>query len=139
MPTLPTPIQPRGPAAGKPPMPSPLGGPSGPGGGPMVSPGTGAGQQAMALGQIEGVIDTLFKIAAPFDAGSPELTSILGAIKLLNNMARKKPQDTPRPAPGIPAVQPGAGLGGMPPGGAAGKPPGGPEASAGIPPMPPEM
>lgn len=77
----------------------------------MVSPGTGDGQKAMALGQIEGVIETLMKIAEPFEAGSPELTSLLGAIKLLNNMARKKPGETPGgdkpPVPPIPGMQPG--------------------------------
>jgi hypothetical protein len=89
----------------------------------MVSPGTGAGSQAMALGQLDGVIETLFKIAGAFEPGSPELTGILGATKLLNNLKRKKPDtgaSAAPPAPPIPAVQPGSvGIpkGPLPPGG----------------------
>lgn len=83
----------------------------------------------MALGQVKGIIETLFKMAGSFEAGSPELTAILGAAKLLNNLNRKKPDEGPSaapPPPPIPAVQPGGGglpTGPLPP---TGGPPGGP-------------
>ena len=95
----------------------------------MVSPGTGAGQQAMALGQVKGIIETLFKMAGSFEPGSAELTAILGAAKLLNNLNRKKLDTSAAPpVPPIPAVQPGGGglpTGPLPPGGGpTGGPPG---------------
>jgi len=92
----------------------------------MVSPGTGAGQQAMAMGKIEGVMNTLFGIEEAFPAGTEEKTTLLAVLKLLNNLIRKKPEEKAPPAPPIPAVQPGgAGLptGPLPPG--AGDPLGG--------------
>lgn len=95
----------------------------------MVSPGPGAGHQAMALGQIDGVMDTLFSMAGAFEPGSPELTSLLGAIKLLNNLKRKKPEAAGAaspPAPPVQAMKPGGMPNGpLPPGGGpAGEPPG---------------
>ena len=107
------PIPGRAPTAGKPPRPSALGGPSGPGGNAMLQPGTGAGSQAMALGKIDGVMDTLSSMLDAFPGGSEEVTAILGAMKLLNNLQRKKSQPKPVPAPPIPATRPGSSLGGL--------------------------
>jgi hypothetical protein len=123
---------------------SPIGGPSGPGASPMVSPGTGAGMQAQAKQKVSKVIDQLLEIGASFAKDSGEWNAVSRAISALNGVftaAKKEPE--PKPLP-VPPTTPGAGLGGLggppsgipAPGGApppGGMPPGGP------PPIAPEM
>jgi hypothetical protein len=125
-------------------MKSPIGGPSGPGASPMVSPGTGAGMQAQGKQRVSKVIDQLLEIGAGFPKDGGEWNAISRAISALNGVftaAKKEPE--PKPLP-VPPTTPGAGLGGLggppsgmpPPGGGAspgGMPAGGP------PPIAPEM
>jgi hypothetical protein len=96
---------------------SPVGGPSGPGGSPMVSPGTGAGNQAMAKKKIGEMMKTLLELGAVFEAGSAEFNGVARAIAALNSVA--KGVTTP-PAPKAPIAVPGT-------------PPGGPPAPPGMP------
>ena len=116
------------PAQPRPIMPkTPIAGPSGPGGSPMVSPGTGAGMQARATDQIKKLMGELLKAAQPFQPGSVEFNAVIGAIKNLNGVFNKKSAEagvTKPPIP-IPPTPPGAGLGGLPPQAAATAAPGG--------------
>jgi hypothetical protein len=106
------PPQPIKPGAG---LKSPIGGPSGPGGSPMVSPGTGAGMQARAQQDVEKVINQLLQIGASFPKGSPQFNGIVGAIGKLNAVFKGAPAPEPpkQPLP-VPPTAPGAGLGGAP-------------------------
>jgi hypothetical protein len=134
------------PPGGAPPglMKSPIGGPSGPGASPMVSPGTGAGMQAQGKQRVSKVIDQLLEIGAGFPKDGGEWNAISRAISALNGVftAAKKEWE-PKPLP-VPPTMPGGGLGGLggPPSGIpapgggpslGGMPPGGP------PPIAPEM
>jgi hypothetical protein len=115
---------------------SPIGGPSGPGSSPMVSPGTGAGMQAQAKQKVAKVIDQLLEIGATFSKDSGEWNSVSRAISALNGVftaAKKEPEPKPLPVPPTP---PGAGLGGIgaPP---TGMPPGMPPPAGGLPPIAP--
>src|SRR3984893_1475042 len=124
------------PPGGAPPglMKSPIGGPSGPGASPMVSPGTGAGMQAQGKQRVSKVIDQLLEIGAGFPKDGGEWNAISRAISALNGVftaAKKEPEPKPLPVPG---AMPGGGLGGL------GGPPSGIPAPGGAPPpggMPP--
>jgi len=63
---------------------SPIGGPGGPGGSPMMSPGAGAGNRAAATQQIKAVMPALLMSAMAFESGSKEQQAILRAISSLN-------------------------------------------------------
>jgi hypothetical protein len=112
---------------------SPIGGPSGPGSSPMVSPGTGAGMQARAIQDIGTTIEKLMQVGASFPKGSAEFGTLARVISMLNGLMKKKPEETaPKQPLPVPPTPPGAGLGGMgggPPGGAA-PPMGGPPMGA---------
>lgn len=70
---------------GSPSMPkSPVGGPSGPGGSPMLSPGGGAGNKAAATQQVKAVIPALLMASMAFESGSKEQQALLRAIQSLN-------------------------------------------------------
>lgn len=113
---------------------SPIGGPSGPGGSPMVSPGTGAGMQAAALQKTGKVMETLMECAKAFPPGSPEFGAYSKVIGELNRLMSKKPAGaaagaaTAGPLP-VPPAPMGAGIGGAPapPTGAPPINPGGPD------------
>lgn len=111
---------------------SPIGGPSGPGASPMVSPGTGAGMQARSLASIKQIMDSLMSLAKDFQPGTPQFNGIVGAIKSLNGATKEAPVETPKMPLPVPPTAPGGGLGGvgapptgLPVGGAPGGPPGG--------------
>jgi len=115
-------------------MRSPIGGPSGPGASPMVSPGTGAGMQAQGKQRISKVIDQLLEIGAGFPKDGGEWNAISRAISALNGVytaAKKEPE--PKPLP-VPPTTPGAGLGGL-----GGPPSPGGMPAGGPPPIAPEM
>ncbi len=135
MATPPIPMPMRPPGAGGPGAPgapgggvglpkSPIGGPSGPGGSPMVSPGTGAGMQARALASIKKIMDSLMALAKDFQPGTPQFNGIVGAIKSLNGATKEAPVEPPKTPLPVPPTAPGGGLGGLgaPP---TGGPPGG--------------
>jgi hypothetical protein len=63
---------------------SPVGGPSGPGGSPMLSPGGGEGNQAAAIQSIKAVMPAILKASMAFPSGSKEQQAILRAIQSLN-------------------------------------------------------
>lgn len=63
---------------------SPVGGPAGPGGSPMLSPGGGAGNQAAAVQSIKAVLPAILKASMAFPAGSKEQQAILRAVQALN-------------------------------------------------------
>lgn len=63
---------------------SPMGGPGGPGGSPMLSPGGGAGNKAAATQQVKAVIPALLVASMAFEAGSKEQQALLRAISSLN-------------------------------------------------------
>ncbi len=111
---------------------SPIGGPSGPGGSPMVSPGTGAGMQARAMQDIGTTIEKLMGVGAAFPKGSAEFGTLARVISMLNGLMKKKPDEAPKQPLPVPPTAPGAGLGGM--GGGAPPPMGGPP-MGGAPPM----
>lgn len=93
-----------------------VGGPQGPGGSPMVQPGTGEGMKARALQSIKTIMENLLKESRAFEAGSPELKTILRAASDLNALFNtKKGGESATPPPPVPPVQPGAGLGGVSP------------------------
>lgn len=80
-----SPLAPPPEAPGGPVMPkSPVGGPSGPGGSPMLSPGGGAGNKAAATQQVKAVIPALLMASMAFEAGSKEQQALLRAISSLN-------------------------------------------------------
>jgi hypothetical protein len=123
---------------------SPIGGPSGPGASPMVSPGTGAGMQAQGKQRVAKIIDQLLEVGAGFPKDGGEWNAISRAISALNGVftaAKKEPE--PKPLP-VPPTMPGGGLGGLggPPSGipapGGGPPPGG-MPPGGPPPIAPEM
>lgn len=68
---------------------SPLGGPGGPGGSPMLSPGAGAGNQAAAVQQVKAAMPALLMAAMAFPAGSKEQQALLRAISSLNPLFGK--------------------------------------------------
>jgi hypothetical protein len=138
----PTPMKPPGGGIGLP--QSPIGGPSGPGASPMVSPGTGAGMQAQGKQRVAKIIDQLLEVGAGFPKDGGEWNAISRAISALNGVftaAKKEPE--PKPLP-VPPTMPGGGLGGLggPPSGipapGGGPPPGG-MPPGGPPPIAPEM
>lgn len=104
---------------------SPIGGPSGPGGSPMVSPGSGAGMQARAKQIISEIMKQLLELGAAFEAGSTEFNGVARAIGALNSVAKGA---TPPAAPKQPLPVPGT-----PPGAGPGAPPGGPAPPPGLP------
>ena len=107
---------------------SPIGGPSGPGGSPMVAPGTGAGMQARSRQTISKVIDQLMEAGATFEKGSKEFGTLSRVISMLNGLAKPSaPETRGQPLP-VPATPPGGGLGAPPPG--LPSPGGGPMAGA---------
>jgi hypothetical protein len=61
-----------------------MGGPGGPGGSPMLSPGGGAGNKAAATQQVKAVIPALLMASMAFESGSKEQQSLLRAIQSLN-------------------------------------------------------
>ena len=63
---------------------SPVGGPGGPGGSPMMSPGGGAGNRAAAVQQVKTVMPALLIASMAFEAGSKEQQAILRAVSSLN-------------------------------------------------------
>ncbi len=63
---------------------SPTGGPGGPGGSPMLSPGGGAGNKAAATQQVKAVIPALLIASMAFESGSKEQQALLRAISSLN-------------------------------------------------------
>ena len=80
-----SPLAPPPDAPGGAPMPkAPIGGPSGPGGSPMLSPGGGAGNKAAATQQVKAVIPALLMASMAFESGSKEQQSLLRAIQSLN-------------------------------------------------------
>jgi len=103
---------------------SPIGGPSGPGGSPMVSPGTGAGMQARSKEQVSKIMDQLLEVGASFEKGSTQFNAIARAIAALNGVfkGQTEPEKPKVPLP-VPATAPGAGLGGSPGGTPGGLPP----------------
>lgn len=66
-----------------------MGGPGGPGGSPMLSPGGGAGNKAAATQQVKAVIPALLVASMAFEAGSKEQQALLRAIQSLNPMFGK--------------------------------------------------
>lgn len=117
---------------------SPIGGPSGPGASPMVSPGTGAGMQAKAMSDVKKIMDQLLEVGAAFEKGTPQFNSVARAISALNGVFSKAAASEPPKAPlPVPPTPPGGGLGGLgtPPtgiaaGGGGGGPPMGPVGDA---------
>jgi len=108
---------------------SPIGGPSGPGGSPMVAPGTGAGMQARSRQTISKVIDQLMEAGATFEKGSKEFGTLSRVISMLNGLAKPAaPEASKQPLP-VPATTPGPG--GAPPAGLP-SPTGGPMGGMGI-------
>src|ERR1700722_14409613 len=63
---------------------SPVGGPEGPGGSPMMSPGAGAGNKAAAVQSVKAVMPMLLKASMAFEAGSKEQQALLRAMSSLN-------------------------------------------------------
>ena len=63
---------------------SPMGGPQGPGGSPMMSPGGGAGNKAAAVQSVKAVMTILLKASMAFEAGSKEQQALLRAMSSLN-------------------------------------------------------
>lgn len=109
-----------------------IGGPQGPGASPMVQPGTGDGMKARALESIRKIMENLLMQSRSFEAGSPELKTILRAASDLNALFNTKKPEANTPPPPVPAVPPGAGLGGLPPqAAAAAMAPGGPAGAPG--------
>lgn len=82
-PSAPLAPPPEAPGAGAVPK-SPVGGPSGPGGSPMLSPGGGEGNKAAAVQTIKAVMPAILKASMAFESGSKEQQSILRAISALN-------------------------------------------------------
>src|SRR5215470_3746712 len=68
---------------------SPVGSPAGPGGGPMVSPGGGAGTKATSVAGLKGIIESLVRQLPHFEVGSKEFTSVDSAIRTLNRVFGK--------------------------------------------------
>jgi hypothetical protein len=99
---------------------SPIGGPSGPGGSPMVSPGTGAGMQAAAKKKISSIIDELLAAGASFNKPSEEWSAVAAAISQLNKVmkhsAPTEEKKQPLPVPPAPLGGPGAPGAAPPPG-----------------------
>lgn len=78
--------------AGPPPgaMPrSPTGGPEGPGASPMLSPGSGAGNQAAALAKIKGLVPMLINSMLAFSVGSKEFQQVQRAVESLSSLVGK--------------------------------------------------
>ena len=63
---------------------SPIGGPGGPGGSPMMSPGGGEGNAAAAVQSIKAVMPAILKASMAFPSGSKEQQAILRAVAALN-------------------------------------------------------
>lgn len=68
---------------------SPVGGPGGPGGSPMLSPGSGAGNQAAALAGIEKLTPNLINFMLAFPVGSKEFQQIQRAVESLSSLVGK--------------------------------------------------
>lgn len=77
---------------------SPVGGPAGPGGSPMLSPGGGAGSQAAAVAKIATVSEQIKEAMMAFDTQSKEFQSCMRAITALNSVAGTKKADDLAPA-----------------------------------------
>ena len=118
---------------------SPMGGPGGPGGSPMLSPGGGAGNKAAAIQSIKAVMPTLLRGSMAFEAGSKEQQAVLRAVSSLNPIFGKAEGENMVPAglatmamnakQGPLSAAPPPGLtsnNSPPPGMDAGAPPGGP-------------
>lgn len=128
-----------GPSAGaEPPIvpKSPIGGPGGPGGSPMMSPGAGAGNRAAATQQIKAVMPALLMSAMAFDSGSKEQQAILRAISSLNPIFGKAEGQNMVPA-GLASMAQAAKSAGGPSGIGAAPPPGIAPAPDAPPPAPP--
>lgn len=65
------------------------GGPGGPGGSPMMSPGSGAGNKAAALAKIKGMTPMLINAMLAFDIGSKEFQQIQRAVESLSSLVGK--------------------------------------------------
>lgn len=63
---------------------SPVGGPAGPGGSPMLSPGGGEGNKAAAVQSVKTLMPGLLRASMAFEAGSKEQQAILRAVSALN-------------------------------------------------------
>ena len=125
-----------GPMPGGPPgagmMPkSPIGGPGGPGGSPMVSPGGGAGNIANAMTGVKTCHTSLTGYLSAFPAGSKEQQALFRALAALNTIVKDAPPETGEAAKRQ-MLQQGASAGGP----LAGAPPPG-VASAPLPSAPP--
>src|SRR5215813_8849710 len=110
------------PAAGAAPgginLKSPVAGPSGPGGGPMLSPGTGAGMEAQAAKRVSKIIDMLLEIGATVPKDSGKWNAISRAISALNGVFtadKKDSEPKPLPMPPTPPPAPMGGAGPAPP------------------------
>lgn len=77
---------------------SPVGGPQGPGGSPMLSPGGGAGNAAAAVQSIKAVLPAILKASMAFPAGSKEQQAILRAVASLNPIFGKAEGENMVPA-----------------------------------------
>jgi|SRR5215475_12657430 len=86
---MPDPTSPLAPPPGEPPggspvVPkSPIGGPGGPGGSPMLSPGGGAGLKADATAKIKAASEALLVASLSFEHGSKEQNALLEAVRSL--------------------------------------------------------
>jgi hypothetical protein len=111
---------------------SPAGSPAGPGGGPMMSPGGGAGTKANAVAGLKGIIQSLVRKLADFDVGSKEFMAVDSAIRSLTRAFGKSSGSDMVPAAlkQLVATQAKGPMSGAPPPGMMG---GGPGAAA--PPM----
>jgi len=68
---------------------SPIGGPGGPGGSPMLSPGGGAGNKAAAIQQVKAVLPAIIMAMMAFEAGSKEQQALMRAASALNPLFGK--------------------------------------------------
>ena len=93
-PLAPAPGEPPGSAVPK----SPIGGPAGPGGSPMLSPGGGAGNKAAAVQTVKALMPGLLKASMAFESGSKEQQALLRAMSSLNPIFGKAEGDNMVPA-----------------------------------------
>ncbi len=126
-------------AGGSPPMApkSPVAGPGGPGGSPMLSPGGGDGNKAAAMQQVKIAIKPLLLASMAFEPGSKEQQALLRAVAALNPIFGKAEGTDMVPA-GLAAMAQAnkkGPLSAAPPPGSA---PGGPPAGGGMEALPPE-
>lgn len=78
------PVMPGSPT-GTPTMPGNVAGqPPAMGGGPMISPGAGAGNQAAAVAQLKAIMSPMHRALAAFAVGSKEYRAVLSALKALS-------------------------------------------------------